>query len=90
METKASQPAEMNRPDVLNASLIPEIIEEKCKDHEGRYCFNKFTRGKLLGKGGFAKCFVGILASTKKTYALKIVAKSTLAKTRAKQKVKWL
>ena len=87
MEAKASQAAEMNKQDALNASLIPEIIEEKCKDHEGRYSINKFARGQLLGKGGFAKCFIGVLASTKKTYALKIVAKSTLSKTRAKQKV---
>lgn len=86
MDTKAPHPAEMNR-EGLNASLIPEVIEERCKDPEGRYVVSRYSRGRLLGKGGFAKCYIGTLASTKRTYALKIVAKSTLAKTRAKQKV---
>jgi hypothetical protein len=39
-------------------------------------------------QGGFAKCFLGTLIPSKQQYALKIVAKSTLAKTRAKQKVR--
>ena len=38
-------------------------------------------------QGGFAKCFLGTMMPTKQPYALKIVAKSTLAKARAKQKV---
>ncbi|EFX03036.1 serine/threonine-protein kinase [Grosmannia clavigera kw1407] len=36
--------------------------------------------GKLLGKGGFAVCYSGVLAGTKKVYALKIVKSKMPAK----------
>lgn len=42
--------------------------------------------GKLLGKGGFAVCYSGTLAGTKKLYALKIV-KSKMP-TKMEQKVR--
>ena len=95
---------------------IPDIIEERRKDAEGRVLSFKYLRGKLLGKvrhhrisintslfiksishispsatraeqGGFAKCFLGTSLQSKTQYALKIVAKNTLVKPRAKQKV---
>lgn len=67
---------------------IPEIIEERRRDSRGDITTTKYHRGKLLGKGGFAKCFVGTLLPNKTLYALKIVAKTTIAKPRAKQKVR--
>lgn len=69
------------------AEYIPDIIEDRQKGADGRTTITKYSRGKLLGKGGFAKCFLGTLIPSNHLYALKIVAKSTLAKTRAKQKV---
>jgi hypothetical protein len=33
-----------------NAANIPEIIEERRRDSEGRTINNKYIRGKLLGK----------------------------------------
>jgi hypothetical protein len=86
MDTKASTAADCNKEN-MNTTLIPEMIEERRKDYDGRIIISKYSRGKLLGKGGFAKCYVGTLLATKVNYALKIISKSTLAKTRAKQKV---
>lgn len=44
-------------------------------------------QGKLLGKGGFAKCYMATCQSTQKNFAMKIVLKSTLTKPKAKQKL---
>jgi len=41
-------------------------------------------RGKLLGKGGFAKCYEITNLETKRIHAAKIIPKSTLTKTRAR------
>jgi len=41
-----------------------------------------YYRGKLLGKGGFAKCYEFVCSETKKTYAGKVVEKETLQKMR--------
>ena len=35
------------------SEFIPEIIEEKRKDVDGKSIFIKYARGKLLGKVGF-------------------------------------
>eukprot|EP00912_Choanoflagellata_sp_UC4_P002385 UC4_evm2s1504 len=47
----------------------------------------RYRRGHFLGKGGFAKCYELYDCDTGKLYAGKIVAKSTLAKNKAKEKV---
>lgn len=41
----------------------------------------------MLGKGGFAKCYEVTNLENKKVLAGKIICKSTLTKSRAKQKV---
>ena len=46
-----------------------------------------YYRGKLLGKGGFAKCYEFVCSETKKTYAGKVVEKETLQKMRRRQKM---
>jgi hypothetical protein len=35
------------------ACIIPDVIEEKRKDSEGKIVINKYIRGKLLGKVEF-------------------------------------
>jgi hypothetical protein len=42
----------------------------------------------MLGKGGFAKCYEVTNMDNKKVLAAKIIAKSSLKRKRAKQKVK--
>ena len=44
-------------------------------------------RGRLLGKGGFARCYEATNIDNKKVYAIKIVNKQNLKKSKAKQKV---
>jgi polo-like kinase 1 len=63
------------------------IVEEKITNVMGEANFRRYARGKLLGKGGFAKCFEFTNLETKKLYASKIIQKSSLQKQRAKQKV---
>ena len=66
----------------LTLTICIDIIEDRRKDSEGRIVSAKYVKGKLLGKGGFAKCFVGHLLPSKAPYALKIVAKNSLTKSR--------
>ena len=47
-------------------------------------------KGKLLGKGGFAKCYEVTSIDTKKTQAAKIIPKNSLTKNRARQKVTYI
>jgi polo-like kinase 1 len=48
----------------------------------------RYSKQKLLGKGGFAKCYEIVNMETKRASAAKIIAKSSLNRSRAKQKVK--
>jgi polo-like kinase 1 len=60
------------------------IIEEKNSKSNGDTLTRKYLRGKLLGKGGFAKCYEITNVDTKKTQAAKIIPKNTLGKNRAR------
>ena len=73
----------------MSCDLLREedIIEAKMKDAEGRVVAHKFVKGKLLGKGGFAKCYHGISLPSRNSCALKIVLKTSLVKSRAKHKL---
>jgi hypothetical protein len=61
-------------------------------EHRKRPCGNgntvhTYLRGKLLGKGGFAKVYKVTSLDTNKEYAVKVVPKANLVKSRARQKV---
>lgn len=47
----------------------------------------QYTKGKLLGKGGFASVYEFTNTDTKQAYACKLIEKSSLSKGRAKQKL---
>jgi len=71
----------------LKASDNPDpviIIEEKNSKANGETLIRKYVRGKLLGKGGFAKCYEITNIENKKTQAAKIIPKNTLGKNRAR------
>lgn len=65
----------------------PIIIEEKITKVNGDSAVKRYLRGKLLGKGGFAKCFEVTNQETKRVQAAKIIVKSSLTKSRARQKL---
>ena len=60
------------------------IVEEKVVKFNGDVCIKKYLRGKFLGKGGFAKCYEFTNLENKRVLAAKVIAKSTLSKSRAK------
>ena len=69
------------------ANLDQAIIEEKITKTNGEVVIKKYSKGKALGRGGFAKCYEVTNLETKKISAAKIIAKSSLNRSRAKQKV---
>ena len=62
------------------------IVEEKIVKVGGETTVRKYSKGRFLGKGGFAKCYEFINLETKKLCAAKVIDKATLTKNRAKQK----
>jgi len=65
------------------------IIEEHRRKLNGEgYTLHRYLRGKMLGKGGFAKVYLCTALDTQKAYAIKIVPKANLVKARALQKLK--
>ena len=63
------------------------VVEEKIIKVTGDVQIRKYYKGRLLGKGGFAKCYEFACSENKKIFAAKVVAKSGLVKSRAKQKL---
>ena len=63
------------------------IVEEKVVKFNGDIQVKKYLKGKFLGKGGFARCYEFTNLDTKRVSASKVVAKSSLTKTRAKKKL---
>lgn len=62
---------------------VPEIIY--CEKNKRNY-----QRGRLLGKGGFARCYELTDPVTRNVFAGKIICKSLLAKKHQKDKVGWI
>jgi serine/threonine protein kinase len=73
-----------NNPDSDHDVVVKE--KEERINGEG-YTIHRYLRGRLLGKGGFAKVFMCTALDTNKQYAVKVVPKANLVKTRARQKV---
>ena len=64
-----------------------QIIEKTTKDQVGNVRKKRYLKGRFLGKGGFAKCFEFVNAETMFVHAAKVIQKSSLTKSRAKQKL---
>ena len=72
-----------------NSDCVDRIVEEKRKRSNGNgYSIHRYTLGRLLGKGGFAKVYLCTAMDTGKNYAVKVVPKANLVKARAQQKVR--
>ena len=79
---KEKDPTQKQEPDPGQA-----VVEEKIIKVTGDVQTRKYYKGRLLGKGGFAKCYEFTCSENKKIFAAKVVAKSGLVKSRAKQKL---
>ena len=62
-------------------------IEEKIVKVNGDVATRRYTKGRFLGKGGFARVYEITNNDTGKQYAGKVVLKANLTKSRAKQKL---
>ena len=80
--TKSSSNSNSN-----NNSEPITIVEHRKRPCGDGYTVHKYIRGKMLGKGGFAKVYKVTSLDTNKEYAVKIVPKANLVKSRARQKV---
>lgn len=65
-----------------------EIVEHRKKLNGDGFTVHRYLRGRLLGKGGFAKVYWCTSLDTNRHYAVKIVPKANLVKSRARQKVR--
>jgi len=65
-----------------------EIIEDRCGARRKHGLPTRYTKGRFLGKGGFARCYEVQDMETREVYAAKIVAKASIAKPRAHAKLK--
>ena len=74
--------------ETMMTEVNQEEIEERVQKFNGEEVVKKYIKGKLLGKGGFAKCFELKCLSNKKTYAVKIISKASMTKQSAKTKLK--
>uniref|UniRef100_M4BT72 Serine/threonine-protein kinase PLK n=1 Tax=Hyaloperonospora arabidopsidis (strain Emoy2) TaxID=559515 RepID=M4BT72_HYAAE len=66
--------------------VVPNQILETCVSARGDVATRTYVKGKFLGKGGFARCYELTCKQTGKSYAAKVVAKSSLLKLKTKQK----
>ena len=73
--------------DKEKAAENQSIIEEKITKGNGEVQIKKYIKGRLLGKGGFAKCYEFINQENQHSSAAKIIPKKSLVKSRAKQKL---
>ena len=82
-----STPKDKDTPAKQEPDPSSAVVEEKIIKVTGDVQTRKYFKGRLLGKGGFAKCYEFTCSENKKIFAAKVVAKSGLVKSRAKQKL---
>ena len=71
----------------LNGDDRNKLIEEKIIKVNGDVAIKKYSKGQLLGKGGFASVYELTCLDNKRTSAAKIITKSVLTKARTRQKL---
>ena len=72
---------------IIEEEIDDNIIIEKIPTNDGETKIKKYKKIRLLGKGGFARCYELFDEETHKSYAVKIIKKTSLIKSRTKQKL---
>ena len=75
-------------PKIKDVELTLTEIEEKLNDPHSTNKIRKYTKGKLLGRGGFARCYEFICQDNNKVFAAKVINKQNLSTERQKQKLR--
>ena len=75
-------------PKSKDIELSRSEIEEKLNDTHSEQKIRKYTKGKLLGRGGFARCYEFICQDNNKRFAAKVINKQNLTTERQKQKLR--
>ena len=75
-------------PKIKDVELLVSEIEEKLNDPHSQQQIRKYTKGKLLGRGGFARCYEFICQDNNKVFAAKVINKQNLSTERQKQKLR--
>jgi polo-like kinase 1 len=68
-------------------SSEPQIIEEKIVKVNGDIAIKRYSKGRFLGKGGFARVYEFLCLDTRVVSASKVIPKASLTKARARQKL---
>ena len=71
----------------LSESKESQVVEEKIYKSNGEITTKQYTKGRFLGKGGFARVYEFLNLENKQISAGKIISKSSLVKSRARQKL---
>ena len=71
----------------LAGLVVPEVVEVPKKDAAGTVTMQHFHRGVLLGKGGFAKCYLFEHQERNRIVAGKCISKASLQRSKARNKV---
>lgn len=64
-----------------------QIIEEKIYKPNGETTFKRYSKGRFLGKGGFARVYEFLNLDSNQISAGKIISKASLVRSRARQKL---
>ena len=64
-----------------------QIVEERISKANGDIAIKRYSKGRFLGKGGFASVYEFVCIDTKQVIAGKIMEKAALSKVRARQKL---
>ena len=75
------------KPGKILDSQDSQIIEEKVIKPTGEILLKKYSKGRFLGKGGFARVYEFLSLDNKQIFAGKLITKSSLTKARARQKL---
>lgn len=71
----------------MSESQEGQIVEEKIYKTTGETTFKKYSKGRFLGKGGFARVYEFLSLDSKQISAGKMISKASLTKSRARQKL---